>query len=324
MSNYSRRLARWSACAVAMIAAVGGYLAATAPGRPVTTSLRATAQTLTARDAASARDSNSCFSKAVADFIGSAYVIGFSNATKLDESTLVGPGPGNKPKAALQGLHNWYILSDLCTQKTYEYVTGVLDYRNLPQMPPVRATFLNFGFEPVSATLQLTEEPIPTPCRDAAGHTVAPPPVYTCLVVAASQVIGNQSYSVTAVASVEAHIENVTVNGAPLAVGPGCRTQHPFPLILTANSGNQYNVLTGGLLTGKFTIGRLTGCGVAENLDPLFDSSLSGVQNLIKITQGPTCADWINPPIGLNANCLVPPGPGHPWGIPKYLPIPKR
>jgi hypothetical protein len=313
MSNYSRRVARLSASAVAMLA-VAGLLAAVNPVRPATTSTR-----LTAKQMAVARESRSCWVKAPVEWIGSAYLIGYSNATKEGESTLVGPGLKGHPKAALQGLHGWYELANSCNGLSYVYVTGTLDYRNLPQMPPFRATFLAYGFEPVTATFQLAE--LPVPCHDVLGHQVAPPPVYTCL---ATKNFPDNTYVVTAKTQVEARIENVTVNGTPLQVGSACRTSRPFALTLTGNSKTGYSVIGGGALLGKFTIGPFTGCGVMENLDPLLDSAVSDAQNPTKITQGPTCADFINPPIGLNANCLVPPGPGHPWGIPKYLPVPIR
>ena len=47
--------------------------------------------------------------------------------------------------------------------------------------------------------------------------------------------------------------------------------------------------MTGGPLEGTVTIPTFTGCGVTENLDPLFTGSISGPGNLARAIQGKPC-----------------------------------
>ncbi|MBV9383247.1 MAG: hypothetical protein JOY82_17150 [Streptosporangiaceae bacterium] len=235
---------------------------------------------------------------------------------------MLSPGAWDEPKSALQDLHGWYLISDLCNNTLYQYVTGALDYgkHHVPQFPPGRTTFLSFGFMPTTATMQLSQVPIR--CMDVMGHLVAPPPTYECIVAASNQ--ATNSYIVTATSEMQIRISDVRVNGVKLDVGNNCRTAALMHTVLQASSGNQYDVLNGGILQGSPTIPRWTGCGVRENLDAIIDAALAGKGNFTLVTQGPTCAFWINPPNGLNANCRIPPGPGHPYGVPKYYPIPER
>lgn len=263
---------------------------------------------------------SSCFLKQVTDWIGSAYLAGWANAAKLRGSALLSPGRLDKPMAAFQDLHGWYLLSDFCNNTLYQYATGALDYgkHHLPQFPPGRTTFLSFGFMPTTATMQLMQVPIS--CKDVAGQVVAPP-TYECIVAASNQ--STNSYIVTSTSEMQIKISDVRVNGVKLDVGNNCRSA-TFKTVLEASSGNQYDVLAGGILQGSPTIPQWTGCGARENLDPLIDAALSGKGNFTIVTQGPTCAFWINPPNGVNPNCRIPPGPGNKYGVPKYYPIPMR
>jgi hypothetical protein len=51
-----------------------------------------------------------------------------------------------------------------------------------------------------------------------------------------------------------------------------------------------YTFVSGGPVTGTIDIPAFTGCGVGENLDPLFDASVSGNDNFLHLTQGTLCA----------------------------------
>jgi hypothetical protein len=102
----------------------------------------------------------------------------------------------------------------------------------------------------------------------------------------------------------------VNVNGVPLNVGSHCQTATPFTLALTGvqpsyNVGAQY-----GVLTGMVTIPAFKGCGVAENLDPIFTASVSGPGNFVKVNQAVICTP---------ANPTPPPN-----GCPPAKPIPKH
>lgn len=267
-----------------------------------------------------ARQASSCFFIQPAVWVGSAYLAGYSDVAKLKGSALLGPGYRNQPRAAFLDLHGWRLVSDLCNNTLYQYTTGGLDYgkSHLPQFPPATTTFLSFGFMPTTATLQLTQVPIN--CRDVTHHLLAR--AYQCIVAASNQ--STNKYIVTATSELKIRIYDVLVNGVRLNVGNNCHTVSLMNATLQAASDNQYDVLNGGILQGSPTIPPWTGCGVRENLDAIFDAAISGKGNFTLLTQGPTCAFWTNPPIGLNGNCRIPPGRGHPYGVPKYFPKPRR
>jgi len=159
----------------------------------------------------------------------------------------------------------------------------------------VQATFLAFGFVPVKATLELTEL---TPISIVSVTQVSAPP-----------------YRLTATSRTEVSLRvyNVHVNGVLLKVGSHCGTSRPIHLTLvgkgTTSPPTGYNVPDGGPLTGFVTIPSFRNCGVTENLDPLFDGTISGPHNYDKMTQGKTCGPSLSPS---STNCPPPkPKPLH-------------
>jgi hypothetical protein len=201
---------------------------------------------------------------------GCAYIVAFSNVKKLNGAALIGPG-----EAALQFGTAEIIDSPL----PYNYLeivnTGQLDYGDLHELPPAKATFLAFGFMPVSATMRLTEmgtlnavavgDADPLECKES-HNCVTVTKIYT---------------------EVTLRIYNVNVNGVPLNVGPGCQTP-PFTIELTGKSP-KYSIETGGPLYGTVKIPQFTGCGVGETLDTIFNGSISGPGNFISAQQGTLC-----------------------------------
>jgi hypothetical protein len=175
------------------------------------------------------------------------------------------------------------------------FSTGELYYQGHHELPPVRATFLAFGFVPVTATLMVTEL-TPIKIRSVSGITGFPYPI-----------------TVSATTRVKIRISDVDVNGVPLAIGPHCRPVRSPQLTLTGHGDNTlpprgYTVPTGGPLSGRLTIPAFTNCGVTENLDPLLTGSISGPGNFVLMTQGKLC------------------GPAHPqgWTCPPPVPRPKH
>lgn len=201
--------------------------------------------------------------------ISCAYVVGYSDVRKLNGAALVGPGLLDV-SVAVRVAFNF--------RKNYfqEDSVGLLDYRPCPHcrivhaLPPARATFLAFGFMPVSATLQLTEVGTINIYGVGTGTTLT----------------SNTAWSLMSL-----HVSDVMVNGQPLDVGNDCRASKPLLIGLTGvGSGPQaYSLQTGGPLTGKFTIPAFVGCGVTENLDPLFTGTISGPGNFARFTQGGLC-----------------------------------
>ncbi len=214
-----------------------------------------------------------------------AYLTGFADVAKLIGAALLQPVALAKP-----GLVNVDFAEHhkLANGKLIEHSTGKLYYKGKPELPPITATLLAFRFVPVTATL-LIRELNPIIIISASGITAPPFPI-----------------TVVATAKVSIQITNVKVNGVPLDVGPHCRTATPVMLKLIGKGDNAlpprgYTVPTGGALQGRVTIPRFTGCGVGENLDPLFTGSISGKGNFVKQTQGKLCgtaqpADWVCPP----------------------------
>jgi hypothetical protein len=265
---------------------------------------------------------SSCITRAPLPGIGSAFVAGFSNVSKLHEATLLGPGPDNQPRAALSDVKNEEFLTVLphCNPNLfpiqYQYAIGQLNYRDQNRFPPAKSTLLTFRFIPVMATLDISL--VPFNCRDVGGHLVAKtslciqvknPPPYTTTI---STITSEEGIRVSSLA----------VNGVRLNVGQHCQTVAPTKVTL-AGKTPQYSLLDGGPLTGDITIPRFTGCGVGENLDPLLNASVSGPRNFAILTQGPLCEKFPQTPA--NANCKIPPGaPGHPYGLPKFYPKPVR
>ena len=267
------------------------------------------------RPAAHSRTASSCFIKSPNPWIGSAFIAGYSNVRKLNEAALLGPGPNNRPRAGLTDINILYNIVDTCTNTFYSYNTGQLNYRDKPQLPPARATFLNFGFVPVTATLTITV--IPSDCRDVTGHLIGK--VGLCIVL--KEPLSSTREFTTVTSEQQFRIYDVTVNGTPLNVGPHCQTPVPTKVVLTSNA--HYDVTKGGVLSGDVTLPPFAGCGVGETLDPLLNAAISGPGNFVQLTQGPTCARFL--PTGqVNANCRIPPGPGHKYGVPKFYPKPKH
>lgn len=239
-----------------------------------------------------------------ANFWGCADIAGYANAGKLAGAALLGPGPSDVPKAALLALNIGNTANDQPCPPSLkgngysgvcilENVNGELDYNGLPELPPARATFLTFGFMPTTATVEFTEVGLIT--IDSAAQ--AEPPFL---------------FSVTSTAQLSMGISDVKVNGQPLDVGTNCHTAQPITLTLTGGTPSYTQLLgpaSGGPLTGYATIPPFTGCGLNENLDPLFDASLSGPGNYVKMTQGRVC-EWQYGPFPINYLC--PPTPPTP------------
>jgi hypothetical protein len=197
---------------------------------------------------------------------GCAYVVGFSDVRKLDSAALIGPG-----------LTNLAINLRVVENQKANYVqtdsAGQLDFNGLHQFPPATATLLAFGFMPVTATLQLTE------LGTVDAYAVGPLSPFNCGKCITTTII----YSLQMLS-----IHDVKVNGVPLNVGNSCRTVNPFEVAVTGTSP-QYNIITGGPLTGTVTVPNFTGCGVGENLNPIFNASVSGPGNFVRLTQGTLC-----------------------------------
>lgn len=212
------------------------------------------------------------------------YVAGFSDVRKLNEAALIGPGY----TGLWTSLKLYYIF---CTKsqcgRSHNYTmalnAGKLDYKGKAEFPPATNTLLAFGFMPVTATLQLSE--LGTLNAYAIGPATpgeCPPHNKTCPITVT-----------TLYSRVELRIYNVKINGVPFNVGNSCQTSTPF-VIKIAGQTPYYAVDLGGELEGTITVPTFTGCGVGENLDSIFDATVSGPGNGVLLTQGVPCFDQNN------------------------------
>lgn len=221
-----------------------------------------------------------------------AYTTGYSNVTKMGEASLIPvfcakivQGPNQLKRIEVRpGVFELHLLQNS---------VGRLDYRGRAQTPPGPATFLTFGFMPTTATMTLEATgplSIESDLNNTAGH--------------------GETYIR---ASLVLHISDVKVNGTPLDVGPDCRTTGPVystdpdparntkdhMVVLgelkkgTDTVWRGYSLSRGGPLDGSVTIPPFTGCGVGEDLSPLFTASVSGPSNTVKQNQGAPCASGI-------------------------------
>jgi hypothetical protein len=208
-----------------------------------------------------------------------AFIAGFSNVQKLGAAALVGPGFGNiqEGKRTISNpSHHLYFQTDSTGKLYYKPCPGTAPQcKAIEGLPPAHATFLSFGFVPTAATLQVTQTGtlnVATVGGERNGVEVL------------------KFSKVESLASIR--VENVLVNGASLDVGSDCHTVRPFPLVLTGKP--PYQLQTGGVLNGTITVPPFTGCGVGENLDSIFDASVSGPGNFVQLTQGSLCVSWVS------------------------------
>jgi hypothetical protein len=219
---------------------------------------------------------------------GCAFIKGFANVSKLGEAALAGPGFGNVQ-----------VGKRLVTNQKFNYFetdsSGKLYFKPCPGsapqckaingLPPVQATFLSFGFLPTEATLRITQTGTLNIVSVGTLHN------------------GVLKFSkILSLASIR--VERVLVNGVPLNVGSNCHTVKPFKLILIGKP--PYELQTGGVLIGMINVPPFTGCGVGENVDPIFNATVSGPGNIVKLAQGSLCTDWPVPPLAPGCPATVP------------------
>ncbi|BAG17871.1 MULTISPECIES: DUF6801 domain-containing protein [Streptomyces] len=201
------------------------------------------------------------------------YAAGYANAAKLDGAAALGP-------AFMKVVLNKRYINDSCASTVDVSSEVNFDYRGRRQLPPTKATFLSYGFMPTTATMTLEQVGPPAAIHT---HTVTNTPTYP--------------EETTVTAQLVMRLSDVEVNGVPLDVGPDCRTERPFEQVLRGYGQSYppagYLVAYGGTLTGYAHIPPFEGCGVGEDLDPIFTSAISSpgkkADNYTKMTQAPLC-----------------------------------
>lgn len=205
-----------------------------------------------------------------------AYVTGYSDVRKLGEAALLQPARPKRP--GLLNVDFAETTKITHSRKGVEIVAtsaAKLYYHGRAQLPPVKATFLAFRFVPATAMMQLTEL---TPIR----------------IRSISEDFSPFGVVVTSRTKVSLRLYNVKVNGQPLNVGAHCEAVRPLSLTLIGRGKllprpHGYTVPTGGPLSGEVLIPPFHHCGVGENLNPIFNGTVSGPRNFVIVTQGKLC-----------------------------------
>lgn len=191
------------------------------------------------------------------------YMAGYANVDKLDGASVLND-PARDPVLTNVA---YQVAQDTHPQRGAGFRTQG-EFRFTGPLRS-RATFLTFGFMPTTATLVLTQQ--------ADGE------------LDGFDAIQDPGLEITATTTMTLRLEDVVVDGAPLDVGRRCRGRAPIEISLAGAAPEYTNIAQGGPLRGEIDIPRFTGCGVGEDLDPLFDATVSASGNHIKIIQGPIC-----------------------------------
>ena len=134
---------------------------------------------------------------------------------------------------------------------------GTGDLTGNLEMPPANGEFKQWGVIPVSVTTTMIEASPTTGKVDL------------------------NTGKVTSTSKVTLKLSNMKVAGIPVPVGDNCKTKEPATINL--ESQDDWNVLTGGTLTGTYTIPEFTNCLLAT---PLINLTVPGPDNTITIKLG--------------------------------------
>lgn len=138
---------------------------------------------------------------------------------------------------------------------TLDLTTGALT--GSLTLPPSTGSFKELGFVPVTVTTELV------PVGQITGTAS----------------LANNTVSTTSQALIK--INSLKVAGISIPVGNNCETAQPTTIAVNSAAG--FNLLTGGTLTGTYSIPLFSHCGLATGLINL---SIPGPGNTISLTLG--------------------------------------
>ena len=138
-------------------------------------------------------------------------------------------------------------------------LTAALDTTTLAftanlDLPAATGSFTELGFVPVTATAEFIQSGA----------------------ITGTDVNGG----ITATAHIVIRLTRVSVAGFPVFVGPRCQTS---PAEIDLTSGDGFNVLLGGPVSGTFTIPDFANCGLST---PTLNAIIPGAGNTIDLTLG--------------------------------------
>jgi len=123
-------------------------------------------------------------------------------------------------------------------------------------LPPATGSFRELGLVPVTATTAFVEQGQTTGTLESNG-------------------------GIQATSHISLKLTSLKVAGIPVPVGNSCETAVPATITLTSESG--FNALTGGTVSGTYTIPHFAHCLLAT---PLINLTLPGPNNTITLTLG--------------------------------------
>ena len=123
-------------------------------------------------------------------------------------------------------------------------------------LPPATGSFSELGFVPVTATTEFVQNGQTTGTLESNG-------------------------GIQATSQITLKLTSLKVAGIPIAVGNSCQTVTPAAITLTSQPG--FNALTGGTVSGTYTIPKFAHCLLAT---PLINLTLPGPGNTISLTLG--------------------------------------
>jgi hypothetical protein len=123
-------------------------------------------------------------------------------------------------------------------------------------LPNATGTFTEFGIVPVTATTEFVQ------VGDITGQDV--------------------NGGVTTTANEIIKLTDLKVAGLDVPVGDRCETE--TPAVLNLDSGTGFNVLTGGPISGTYTIPKFADCGLL--VTPILNLLIPGAGNTIELTLG--------------------------------------
>jgi hypothetical protein len=123
-------------------------------------------------------------------------------------------------------------------------------------LPPATGSFSELGLVPVTATTAFVEQGQTTGTLESDG-------------------------GIQATSHISLKLTSLKVAGIPVPVGNSCETAVPATITLTSESG--FNALTGGTVSGTYTIPHFAHCLLAT---PLINLTLPGPNNTITLTLG--------------------------------------
>lgn len=123
-------------------------------------------------------------------------------------------------------------------------------------LPPATGSFTELGLVPVTATTEFVQNGQTTGTLESNG-------------------------GISATSQITLKLTSLKVAGLPIPLGNSCETATPATITLTSQPG--FNALTGGTVSGTYTIPHFTHCGLAT---PLINLTLPGPNNTIGLTLG--------------------------------------